>query len=663
MQGSTRIDELRQKFHENPRRYFAPLANEYRKAGDPEQAIAICRAHLAQQPGHMSGHVVYGQALYDAKRIEEARVVFEKALSLDPDNAIVLRQLGDIARQKGETTEAKHWYSRALDADPQDTEVAAYIAELTEPLTEAGFVEASAPVEQAAPIEEPAPVEVVAPIEEALATPVDIIEPEAEPAESLEEAGDIEVELPEAAREPEIVPTALDDHELPPLEEEAAWRKTPHHEESPFVTRTMAELYESQGYREAALDVYRQLALHHPENSEILDRIEALEKSHIQPEPESPQLIDLPEPVSELQAEAPAEPQPAEIETPGDEDYQPLVEPDSFEGLTPGDVPYVQPASGALTGFDAPLISDVPSEPEPETPAHPEPKSNDDTFFTAEAEDEIEGETDSSGERGPHFTEMELDGDTWDTDAWGAGFSAGDDSVSLEFEAPDTPRGGPAAQPAAVPEPEPITPSHTESIHEAAPEPEPEPEPEPASERVPEREPEVVAEPIAVEPLVAEAAPEPLAEVAHEPEPEPEQELVAYSPQLPEPEDLPHFAPKQPTIREFFATLATRTPPSSEPERSYTARAAVPEIPDVEEYPLAGDAFANMFADSPVSEEDSRAAFALSGALGAPVTPPPVVAQSAAPTAPASAATAETTQESEEDIRRFREWLDGLAES
>ena len=49
MQGSTRIDELRQKFHENPRRYFAPLANEYRKAGDPEQAIAICRAHLAQQ--------------------------------------------------------------------------------------------------------------------------------------------------------------------------------------------------------------------------------------------------------------------------------------------------------------------------------------------------------------------------------------------------------------------------------------------------------------------------------------------------------------------------------------------------------------------------------------------------------------------------------------
>ncbi|HLE56337.1 MAG TPA: tetratricopeptide repeat protein, partial [Rhodothermia bacterium] len=137
MQSSPRIEELRQKFHENPRRYFAPLANEYRKAGDPEQAIAICRAHLAQQPGHMSGHVVYGQALYDARRMDEADVVFHRALALDPENIIVLRHLGDIARQRGDVEEARSWYSRALDGDPHDAETAAYLAELTEPLTAA----------------------------------------------------------------------------------------------------------------------------------------------------------------------------------------------------------------------------------------------------------------------------------------------------------------------------------------------------------------------------------------------------------------------------------------------------------------------------------------------------------------------------------------------
>ena len=36
MASSPRIDELRKKFEENPRRYFAPLANEYRKAGEIE---------------------------------------------------------------------------------------------------------------------------------------------------------------------------------------------------------------------------------------------------------------------------------------------------------------------------------------------------------------------------------------------------------------------------------------------------------------------------------------------------------------------------------------------------------------------------------------------------------------------------------------------------
>ena len=59
MASSARIDELKKKFDENPRRYFAPLANEYRKVGDLDQAMFICEAYLPQQPGHMSGHIVY----------------------------------------------------------------------------------------------------------------------------------------------------------------------------------------------------------------------------------------------------------------------------------------------------------------------------------------------------------------------------------------------------------------------------------------------------------------------------------------------------------------------------------------------------------------------------------------------------------------------------
>ena len=128
MASSPRIEELRKKFEENPRRYFAPLANEYRKAGDVEQAIAICREYLPQQPGHMSGHIVFGQALYEARAFEEARSVFETALSLDPENLIALRHLGDISLITGDNESARTWYKRVLEADPRNEEIQAQLA-------------------------------------------------------------------------------------------------------------------------------------------------------------------------------------------------------------------------------------------------------------------------------------------------------------------------------------------------------------------------------------------------------------------------------------------------------------------------------------------------------------------------------------------------------
>jgi len=125
-----RLRDLQAKFDENPRRYFAPLANEYRKAGNPKRAIEICRAHLSQLPGHMSGQVVYGQALFEGAEYDEARKVFEGAIVLDPENLIALRALGDLALQAGNSHEARTWYSRLLDADPKDAAVIALVAEI-----------------------------------------------------------------------------------------------------------------------------------------------------------------------------------------------------------------------------------------------------------------------------------------------------------------------------------------------------------------------------------------------------------------------------------------------------------------------------------------------------------------------------------------------------
>ena len=133
MASSARIEELKKKFDENPRRYFAPLANEFRKMGDFDQAILICQEFLPQQPGHMSGHIVYGQALFEAGRLDEARGVFETALTLDPENLIALRHLGDISRAGGDIDSARQWYRRVLDADPRNEEIAGVLASLDEP--------------------------------------------------------------------------------------------------------------------------------------------------------------------------------------------------------------------------------------------------------------------------------------------------------------------------------------------------------------------------------------------------------------------------------------------------------------------------------------------------------------------------------------------------
>ncbi|HEX4468624.1 MAG TPA: tetratricopeptide repeat protein [Gemmatimonadaceae bacterium] len=150
MAGPSRIDELRKKFDENPRRYFAPLANEYRKIGDFEQAIFICQEFLPQQPGHMSGHIVYGQALFETGRHDDARSVFETALALDPENLIALRHLGDIARARGDTETARAWYLRVLESDPRNDEIAGILTSLDNDPGTAAAAPSAAP-QQAAP--------------------------------------------------------------------------------------------------------------------------------------------------------------------------------------------------------------------------------------------------------------------------------------------------------------------------------------------------------------------------------------------------------------------------------------------------------------------------------------------------------------------------------
>jgi tetratricopeptide (TPR) repeat protein len=301
---SARIEELERKFNENPRRYFAPLANEYRKAGDLTQAISICRTYVPQQPAHMSGHIVFGQALFEAGEFEEARGVFESALQLDPENLIALRHLGDIARERGELTAARTWYRRVLDADPRNPEVVALLSSI-DGLPDAQAYRQSSPVEALSGWQDinpertlelpptlatPTPPSPPPAVADPVTAPTPVLTPRVEPhsgpmegffsAESdLEE---MKTAPPPAADEGgmgsgfetmEFQAPKREDHPEVPAMEPPAESDTP----QAFVTETMAELYLQQGFRDEALAVYRQLLAQNPHDDNLRERVTQLE--------------------------------------------------------------------------------------------------------------------------------------------------------------------------------------------------------------------------------------------------------------------------------------------------------------------------------------------------------------------------------------------------
>jgi len=312
--ASDRIDELKKRFDENPRRFFASLANEYRKSGDLEQAIAICQAHLADQPSNMNGHVVYGQALFEAGRYDEARTTFETALTLDPENLIALRHLGDIACTNGQNDAARTWYERVLDADPRNEEITALLATLDDAPASAPLSAADptpvVPLDAVKTVQTPA-VRSPAPPRESIGlldlstefeTTADSPKSDAPAAAPAPDFDEISAEFagfgsiePEPVAEATFAPPAEPDSDLidafsdfpdapapvAAVSEEApepADATQPEPPAAPFVTETMAELYLQQGFNAEALDVYRQLSAAYPNDEKLRERVRKLER-------------------------------------------------------------------------------------------------------------------------------------------------------------------------------------------------------------------------------------------------------------------------------------------------------------------------------------------------------------------------------------------------
>jgi tetratricopeptide (TPR) repeat protein len=162
MAESPRIEELKRRVQVDPASIaFAALAEEYRRAGRFEDAIATCQSGLQRHPAYLSARVTLGRALLELNRFDEARQELEQVLRAAPENLAAIRGLAEIHHRRGELPEALEQYRSALHVAKHDTEIEQALDAIAKQVAPA----AAAPPQQeppAAPVAA-APVEAVAP--------------------------------------------------------------------------------------------------------------------------------------------------------------------------------------------------------------------------------------------------------------------------------------------------------------------------------------------------------------------------------------------------------------------------------------------------------------------------------------------------------------------
>jgi tetratricopeptide (TPR) repeat protein len=635
-----RLRELQQKYDENPRRYFAPLANEYRKGGQLKRAIEICRAQLAEMPGHMSGQIVFGQALYESGEFEEARQVFERAIALDPENLIALRSLGDMSLQAGETREARTWYTRLLDADPKDTAVIALVTEI-----DAASDGAPVPMSEEIPgVDSDAGDQEIPALEPEVAQPP-VAEQQAAPA------------APDSHETESTGATAVSpaSHDLPPMNSEVAAAESasaPEGLERHYPTEEAGAQHENVELPPPAL-TREELGV--PIGNSAAEGLKSMKEDvnafswspPPEPPPVEPPLVSRrPPPPPRDARPAPAQPAPREVRP---APMEPVAPPEAA-APEPVVAPELAAAAEAVTNaFAEPAQSEPVEKSVAEPPASIAEKqttaatSGEKTFTGASGEPFV-NETMAQlylqqgykqlalriyrqlAESRPHDASLQsriAEIEAEDAAAHPDEIAARKEALARKEASSEKPADRPFPRSPAIESPpppaypaSPETPGFGEAPIESPP------------TREPSRQRESVERPVREESRA-------------------------------EPEGM---SARQPSIREFFATLGKRKPPraaasagpshgggNNQPAESQTPLGAAP----------ASATLDTVFAGATVSPSDARAASrlagAFSGASGASRTPP-------TPPMPTPRVNARVpqAQESEEDVAKFRAWLDGL---
>jgi tetratricopeptide (TPR) repeat protein len=75
---------------------FGGIAERFRRAGDLDRAIALCREGLKKFPNQLSARVTLGWSLLDQGKFDQAQAELEQVLRRAPDNLAAIRGLAEL---------------------------------------------------------------------------------------------------------------------------------------------------------------------------------------------------------------------------------------------------------------------------------------------------------------------------------------------------------------------------------------------------------------------------------------------------------------------------------------------------------------------------------------------------------------------------------------
>ena len=156
-----RLEQLRFELREDPSsRIFFKLGELLRREGELGEAVEVLRAGLLEHhPRYIAAWVSLGRALLAAGDSAEAATALDRALELDPGNAVAARAAGEAAIVNQEWVKAVKRLKRSRGLTPQDDALDERIKFVEDKLDELGIFEQPTPSadESPQPTQEPPP--------------------------------------------------------------------------------------------------------------------------------------------------------------------------------------------------------------------------------------------------------------------------------------------------------------------------------------------------------------------------------------------------------------------------------------------------------------------------------------------------------------------------